>query len=170
MRYALAVMAIATLAPLTAAAQTHNHGSTQIASPPDGSAVTVSGCLARGAAPKTFVLKSVAWQSVNTPTAKPAGEAAPSAASGAAAPATAESLRLAGAASTLKLDAHVGHTITATGTLAKRDPVVTPGIVLPDPQPQGDTTSRTVEAEARAEASLRTLEMRSMSHVAGECK
>ena len=84
-----------------------------------------------------------------------------------------ENLRLAGAAATLKMDAHVGHTISATGTLAKRDPIVTPGIVLPDPQPQGDTTSRTRDAEeakTKAAGGPRTLNMTSMSHVAPECK
>jgi hypothetical protein len=171
MKYALAAVAIATMVPVAAAQ--HNHGATLAAAPPDGSAVTVTGCLARGPAAGTFVLNNVTWQSANTPT----GTAAAPATKPSSAPPAAESLRLGGAASTLKLDAHVGHTISATGTLLKRDPVVTPGIVLPDPQPQGDTTSRARDAEernkdaqARAAASLRTLDMRSMSHVATECK
>ena len=49
-----------------------------------------------------------------------------------------ETLRLAGAASTLGLDAYVGHTISATGALAKTDPPVTPGIV-----PAGSTARET---------------------------
>jgi hypothetical protein len=172
MRHALAALAIAIVAPLTAS-QTPAHGTSQGAPPPDGSSVTATGCLARGEAAKTFVLKNVTWQSTNVPSAQASGHAhgtpAPAGAP-AANTAPGETLRLDGAASTLKLDAHVGHTISATGTIAKRDPVVTPGIVLPDPQPQGDTTSRTRDAEVKASASQRTLTMRSMAHVAGECK
>jgi hypothetical protein len=170
MRYALAVLAIAVLAPVTAAAQ-HNHGTPQVAAPPDGSTVTVTGCLARGPAANTFVLQKVAWQSSNVPSAQAGQPPAPAPSSNV--PPAPENLRLAGAAATLKLDAHVGHTISATGTIAKRDPIVTPGIVLPDPQPQGDTTSRTraaEEAKAKAAGGPRTLNMTSMSHVAGECK
>jgi hypothetical protein len=172
MRHALAALAIAVAAALTASAQTHAHGTPQVAPPPDGSSVTATGCLARGDAAKTFVLKNVTWQSTNVPSAQASGHAhgAPPPAGAPAANAPGETLRLGGAASTLKLDAHVGHTISATGTIAKRDPVVTPGIVLPDPQPQGDTTSRTRDAEVRASAAQRTLNMRSMAHVAAECK
>jgi len=169
MRYALAVLAIATLTPMTAAAQ-HNHGTPQVAAPPDGSTVTVTGCLARGPAANTFVLQKVAWQSANVPSGQ-AGQAPAPAAPPSSTPPASETLRLAGAASTLKLDAHVGHTISATGTIAKRDPVVTPGIVLPEPQ--GDTTSRAkdaAEAKAKAAGGPRTLNMTSMAHVAAECK
>ena len=163
------VLAIATLVPVSAGAQTHNHGAAQPASPPVGSVVTVTGCLARGTAPDSFVIQNVAWKSVNVPAGQEPGAAKPSG------QATSETLRLAGAASTLKLDAHVGHTINATGTLGRADPVVTPGIVLPDPQPQGDTTSRqAAEAEAKAKAtsgaSSRLLLMKSMEHVAPQCK
>ncbi len=173
MRHALAALAIAIVAPLTASAQTHAH-TPQVAPPPDGSSVTVTGCLARGDAAKTFVLKNVTWQSTNVPPAQASGHAhgaaPPAGAPAANAAAPGETLRLGGAASTLKLDAHVGHTISATGTIAKRDPVVTPGIVLPDPQPQGDTTSRTRDAEVKASAAQRTLNMRTLAHVAAECK
>jgi hypothetical protein len=166
MSTASVVLAIATLVPVTAGAQGHNHGAAQPASPPVGSVVTVTGCLARGTAPDSFVIQNVAWKSVNVPAGQEPG-AKPSA------QATSETLRLAGAASTLKLDAHVGHTINATGTLGKADPVVTPGIVLPDPQPQGDTTSRQAaeaEAKAKAGANSRLLLMKSMEHVAPQCK
>jgi hypothetical protein len=169
MRYAFAVLAIATL-PAAVAAQ-HNHGAAQAAAPPDGSTVTVTGCLARGPAANTFVLQKVAWQSSNAPSTA-AGQA-PAAAPSSDVPPAPENLRLAGAAATLKMDAHVGHTISATGTIGKRDPIVTPGIVLPDPQPQGDTTSRTRDAEeatTKPAGGPRTLNMTSMSHVAPDCK
>ena len=169
MSTASVVLAIATLVPVTAGAQTHNHGAAQPASPPAGSVVTVTGCLARGAAPDSFVLQNVAWKSVNVPTGQEPGAAKPSPSG----QATSETLRLAGAASTLKLDSHVGHTINATGTLGKADPIVTPGIVLPDPPPQGDTTSRQAaeaEAKAKAGASHRLLLMKSLEHVAPQCK
>jgi hypothetical protein len=165
MRYAFAVLAIAIVAPL--AAQTHSHGA-QVAAPPEGSVATATGCLARSPDTKSFVLKHAAWQSANAPTGQAAP--APTRTQPSNIPPTTETLLLAGAASTLKLDAHVGHTITVTGTIAKRDPVVTPGVVLPDPQPQGDTTSRTKDAETRAAANLRTFDLRSMTHVAAECK
>ena len=161
------VLAIVTLVPVTVGAQTHNHGAAQPASPPVGSIVTVTGCLARGTAPDSFIIQNVAWKSVNVPTGQEPAAAKPSG------QATSETLRLGGAVSTLKLDAHVGHTINATGTLGKADPVVTPGIVVPDPRPQGDTTSRQAaeaEAKAKAGASYRLLLLKSMEHVAPQCK
>ena len=144
----------------------------QPASPADGSTITVTGCLAKGDAPGSFMLNGVRWDSTNTPsgkqgahhddaTAKPADARQP-----AANAQVRESLRLAGAATRLKLDAHVGHTITATGMLAQRDPVVTPGIVLPDSPPGTKPPVRT-----GGEPPLpRVLNLRSISHVAAECK
>ena len=152
--------------------------SAQPASPPDGSTVTVTGCLAKGDAPGSFVLNAVHWDSTNTPTGKPGAHhedtAKPSAPAEArqqaAVPPVRESLRLAGAATRLKLDAHLGHTITATGMLSARDPVVTPGIVLPDPPPAAKPGA-TPPAAAGGEPPLpRVLNLRSISHVAEECK
>ena len=143
----------------------------QPASPPDGSTVTVTGCLAKGDAPGSFVLNGVRWDSTNTPAGKQGshhdeGTAKPSAPTDArgqaAGPPVPERLRLAGAATRLKLDAHIGHTITATGMLAPRDPVVTPGIVLPDPPPAANPGSKPPLP--------RVLNLRSISHVAAECK
>jgi hypothetical protein len=117
--------------------------------------------------PKTFVLKNVAWQSPHASSPRGTHDSQP-AASAATAPPTSETLRLAGAASSLGLDAYVGHTISATGALATTDPPVPPGIVLPEPQ--GDTTSRTRAAEEQAASTLRTFDMRSMADVAPECR
>ena len=150
----------------------------QPSSPPDGSTVTVTGCLAKGETSGSFLLTGVRWDSTNTPTAKPGAHHAEASATAAgasdapqqvAAPQARESLRLAGAAARLKLDAHLGHTITATGMLARRDPIVTPGVVLPDvppatSKPGGSATSPTAEPPPAV------LNLRSFSHVAGECK
>ena len=84
-------------------------------------------------------------------------------------PAAGETLRLAGAA-TLKMKEHVGHTVTVTGMLAPADPVVRPGILLPDPAQRGDTTSRTPPAEPPAQAGAKVLNVRSITHVAETCK
>jgi hypothetical protein len=135
--------------------------------PAAGKPLAVTGCLARGAEPSTFVLKNVAWPS-SPPASQADARGSQPTPPPASAPATPETLRLAGAASTLGLDAYVGHTIGATGTLAKTDPPVTPAVVLPEPQ--GDTTSRTRAAEEQAASTLRTFEMRSMTDVAPECR
>ena len=160
MRLALAQLMVAIAAPLVLAAQNQVPRNEQ--APAHSKTARVTGCLARGVEPKTFILTNVAWQS--TEAASPRGAHA----SQRAAPATSETLRLAGAASTLGLEAYVGHTISATGALAKTDPPVTPGIV--SPEPQGDTTSRTRTAEEQAASTLRTFDMRSMTDVAPECR
>jgi hypothetical protein len=164
MRLALVLLTVAIAAPcpLTAQSQAHRN---EPAVPAPGKIATATGCLARGVEPNTFVLKNVAWQSSNVSSPGPHGS--PSA-SPTNTPATTETLRLAGAASTPGLDAYVGHTISATGALAKTDPPVTPGIVLPEPQ--GDTTSRTRAAEEGAASTLRTFDMRSMTDVAPHCR
>ena len=151
----------------------------QPASPPEGSTVTVTGCLAKGDAPGSFMLNGVRWDSTNTPTGKQGahhdeGTAKPPAPADArqqaANPPVRESLRLAGAATRLKLDAHIGHTITATGMLAQRDPVVTPGIVLPDPPPAPKANTRPPVHTGGEPPLPRVLNLRSISHVAAECK
>lgn len=164
MRLALAVLMVATVASPCVAVQSQSDSPERVV-PAPGKALTVTGCLARGVEPKTFVLKNVAW-----PSSKTASQAhgSQSTTSPVSAPATAETLRLAGAAATLGLDAYVGHTISATGTLAKTDPLVTAAVVLPEPQ--GDTTSRTRAAEEQSASTLRTFEMRSMTDVAPECR
>jgi hypothetical protein len=165
MRLALVLLTVAIAAPRPLAAQRQAHQN-EHAAPTPGQTVTVTGCLARGVEPKTFVLKNVAWQSPNVSSQ---GHAPGSqSASPTHTPTSTETLRLAGAASTLGLDAYVGHTISATGALAPTDPPVTPGIVLPEPQ--GDTTSRTRAAEEGAASTLRTFDMRSMTEVAPRCK
>ena len=164
MRLALAQLMVAIAAPLVLSAQNQAPGNGQ--APDEGKTVTVTGCLGRGVEPKTFVLNNVAWQSPNA-SPKRAHESQP-APSSPDVPATSETLRLAGAASSLGLDAYVGHVISATGALAKTDLPVTPGIVLPEPQ--GDTTSRTRAAEEQAAVTLRTFDMRSMRDVAPECR
>jgi len=164
MRLALAQLLVAIAAPLVLSA---NQASRNGQAPDEGKTTTVTGCLARGVEPKTFVLNNVAWQSPPASSPRRARDSQP-AASSADMPATSETLRLAGAASSLGLDAYVGHVISTTGALAKTDPPVTPGIVLPEPE--GDTTSRTRAAEEQAAATLRTFAMRTMTDVAPECR
>lgn len=159
MRLALAQLMVAIAAPLVSAQ--NQHGQTL----DEGKTATVTGCLGRGEEPKTFVLHNVAWQSPNaSPKRAHKSQPAPSSPE---MPATPETLRLAGAASSLGLDAYVGHVISATGALAKTD-LPAPGIVVPEPQ--GDTTSRIRAAEEQAAAILRTFDMRSMTDVAAECR
>ena len=165
MGLALARLMVAIAAPLVLSSQNQVPRNGQ--APDESKAATVTGCLARGVEPKTFVLKNVAWQSPDASSPGRAHESQP-AASPASMTATSETLRLAGAASSLGLDAYVGHVISATGALAKTDPPVTPGIVLPEPQ--GDTTSRTRAAAEQAASTLRTFDMRSMTDVAPECR
>ena len=164
MRLALAQLMVAIAAPLVLSAQNQapRHGQ----APDEGRTATVIGCLGRGVEPKTYVLTNVAWHSPNAaPKRAHDSQPAPSAANMAA---TNETLRLGGAASSLGLDVYVGHVISATGALAKTDPPVTPGVVLPEPQ--GDTTSRTRAAEEQAAATLRTFDMRTVTDVAPECR
>ena len=169
----------------------------KVQSPPDGSTVTVTGCLAKGEPSGSFILTSVHFDSVNTPTAsqgqhhdqkQPPVPSTPPSMTTPTTPSTApaesaakktadealqrasqapprESLRLAGAASQLKLSDHVGHTITATGMLASADPVVTPAVVLPD----GAPAARAAPKPA-GDAPMRVLNMRSFTHVAPECR
>jgi len=153
-------------------------------SPPDGGTVTATGCLRGGDEAGSFVLEKVTWAPATS--GSPAGPAAhhdaspqrdrPTTPATAAAgqrdvPASGETIRLAGAATKLKLGDHVGHTVTVTGMLAPRDPIVRPGIVLPDPAPAGDTTSRTAAAAASKEPTgQRVLNVRSITHVAKGCK
>jgi hypothetical protein len=75
-----------------------------------------------------------------------------------------ESLRIAGNTAQLKLADHVGHTITATGMIAKADPVVTPGVVLPDPPADKKPAPKPSSASP-----MRVLNVRSFNHVAPAC-
>ena len=162
---------VTALVPLTLGARSPLQEPSSAQAGSAGGTTTVIGCLARGDTPETFVLKNV-----SLPPASAAGAAQPSShshhqdpkATPSATPTPGETLRLTGAAAVLKLDAHLGHTIRATGTIPRPDPAVSPGVVLPEPQ--GDTTSRTRETEARAAAATRAFVLRSMEHVAGECK
>ena len=170
MRNALAWLMVVALGPLTLGAQSPSQEPSSAQAGSTAGTTTVIGCLARGDAPDTFVLKNVSPPPAAAGAAQPSSHshhqdptAAPS-----APPTPGETLRLTGAAAVLKLDAHVGHTIRATGTIPRADHVVSPGVVLPEPQ--GDTTSRTRETEARAAPATRAFVLRSMEHVAGECK
>jgi hypothetical protein len=164
MRLAVAILMVALATPsfLTAQNQVPHEEATA-----QGKTATVTGCLARGVEAKTYVLRNVAWPSPTPPGPGHDQRSQPVPAPGR--PATAETLRLAGAASTFQLEKYVGHTVSATGALARTDPPVTPG-VLPDPQPQGDTTSRTRAAEEQATSMLRTFDLRSLTDVAAECR
>jgi hypothetical protein len=75
-----------------------------------------------------------------------------------------ETLRLAGLEKRLKVEEHVGHTVTVSGTLAREDRIVTPGVVLPDPPPG------TAKPEVGGKASMRILNVASISRVAEGCK
>jgi hypothetical protein len=165
MRLAVAILMVALGMPSFLAAR--NQVSRNEQAHAQGKTATVTGCLARGVEPKTYVLTNVAWSP--TPT-DPGHDQRPQAVPAPDRPATAETLRLAGAAATLQLEKHVGHTVSATGVLARTDPAVTPGIVVPDPQPQGDTTSRTRATEEQAASMLRTFDLRSLTDVAAECR
>ena len=170
----------------------------RLQSPPDGSTVTVTGCLAKGEPAGSFILTKVHFDSTNTPSTsqgqhhdqkQPPAPSTPPTMTTPTTPSTApaesaakktadealqraasappsESLRLAGSASQLKLADHVGHTITATGMIGAADPVVTPGIVLPD----GSPAATTPPPKPAGASPLRVLNMRSLTHVAAECK
>ena len=192
---ALTVLLIA--AASTALAAQSSAPPTKIQSPPDGSTVTVTGCLAKSEQAGTFILRSVHFDSTNTPSTSQgqhhdqkqpptpssppmttattpstapgesaAKETADEALQRAAKAPPRESLRLAGAASQLKLANHVGHTITATGMISAADPVVTPGVVLPDGPPGPAKPA----AKTAGDAPMRVLNMRSFTHVAAECQ
>jgi hypothetical protein len=178
MRTCVAALAIAAFVASALRAQAPA-ASTQIQpSPPsDGSTVTVTGCLRAAEPPGTFVLEKVTWRPTDAPNkdgpahhdATPQRDrpATPATAAQREAPAAGASLRLAGADTRLKVGAHVGHTVTVTGILARQDPIVRPAIVLPD-QPVGDTTSRTAQQEDKQ--SLRVLNVKSLVHVEGGCR
>ena len=193
---ALTVLLIA--AASTALAAQSSTPPTKLQSPPDGSTVTVTGCLTKGEPAGSFILTNVHFDSTNTPTAsqgqhhdqkQPPTPSTPPPMTTPTTPSTApaesaakktadealqragkapprESLRLAGAASQLKLADHVGHTITATGMIGSADPVVTPGVVLPDGPPAPPQPA----PKPAGDAPLRVLNMRSFTHVAAECK
>jgi hypothetical protein len=129
--------------------------------------VTVTGCLARGEAPDTFVLTRVRWDPPST-TGKSASahHQSPDALPPAPAP---ERLRLAGATTRLRLASYVGHTVTATGMLAPRDPEVRPGIVLPEAGEKPASTPP--RADDMPEAPLpRIFNVRSVTDVAPQCR
>ena len=184
------------IAASTALAAQSSAPPTKLQSPPDGSTVTVTGCLTKGEPAGSFILTNVHFDSINTPKGaqghqnqkQPPTPSAPPPMTTPTTPSTApaesaakktadealqratkapprESLRLAGSASQLKLSDHVGHTITATGMLGAADPVVRPGIVLPDDPPAGKAA-----AKPAGDAPMRVLNMRSFTAVASECK
>src|SRR5215218_11106280 len=125
-------------AVIVAAAQTP--APAKPSSPPDGSTVTVTGCLARAEPSGSFVLNKVRWDSTtaapkdqgghhqgqqpappplttpSTPTTAPAPSAAKQTADEALQraikPTSGDSLRLVGDTAKLKLAEHAGHTIT----------------------------------------------------------
>ena len=194
MRRALTALLLAAASTSVAAQTSPATPSSQ--APPDGSTVTVTGCLTRDEA-NAFVLTSVTWDSTGssapaghhdhqqqppapstppmttptTPSTAPADSAAKKTADDALQranenkTASTGKLRIAGNATQLKLADHVGHTITATGMLAASDPVVTPGVVLPD-APSGPKPA----PKPSSDSQLRVLNVRSIAHVAADCK
>jgi hypothetical protein len=183
MTHVAAVLALTALGPPAVAMQAPSPPAESRPAPVDGSTVTVTGCLRAGEQPGTFVLDRVMWNHT------PAGAATQGAAhhettpprerpaapaevprSGRGATAAGAALRLAGAAAKLKLSEHLGHTVTLTGMLVARDPVVRPGVLLPDTAASGDTTSRTAAAAEGKDPAPGLLNVRSMTHVAGECR
>jgi hypothetical protein len=196
MRRALTALLIAAASASLAAQASTAAAKPSSQSPPDGSTVTVTGCLAKGESPSAFVLTSVRWDSTGassgqaahhehqqpptpstpppmttptTPSTAPADSAAKKTADEALQRASKapgnDKLRLAGNTTQLKLADHVGHTLTATGMLAAADPVVTPGIVLPDPPPGSKPASR-----PSSDSQLRVLNVRSVTMVSADCK
>jgi hypothetical protein len=146
------------------------------APPPEGGIVTGTGCVQAGERPGSFTLINIKWDAADAP-AKNAGAhhdtpaPRPTAPAAGARPAQPSTVRLAGPIARLKVNEQVGHLVTVTGMLAMDDPIVTPGVVLPEPT--GDTTSRQAEAARRAEAAPPrppVLNLRSLTRVAAECK
>jgi hypothetical protein len=138
MTYVLALLLVIA-APRAAAVQAPGEKT-----PRAGSTVTVTGCLAAGEQPGTFLLTSVKWEARPTGAKTTADHQGPESTATKTAPAEAkstETLRLAGLTARPRLSEHVGHTVTLTGMLAAEDRVVTPGIILPDP-PGGGTRGR----------------------------
>ena len=145
------------------------------ATPPEGGIVTATGCLRAGDQPGTVVMTNIKWDPSdaapkNAAAHHEAPAPAPAGPTGAATvqPAT---VRLAGPLTRLKVKDEIGRTVTVTGMLVPEDPIVTPGVVLPEPT--GDTTSREAEAARRKQASeprRQVLNLRSLTRVAAECK
>ena len=159
----VSVLAMATQAPAPADRQT--------APPPPGT-VTATGCLRAGSEPGTFELEHVRWTEPRTakdPAAHHAPEQPRPPVAGQPVVAPPEPLRLAGSIERLKVRDYLGDTVTVTGMLAPQDPVVRPAVVLPDPQPTGDTTSREREREARTQTGPSVLNVRSITSVARTC-
>jgi hypothetical protein len=138
--------------------------------PPEGTTVTATGCLRAGPQTGMFVLANAKWDvrsaepsqtghhgvPKDRPAANPPGTA------GSGTPSAGETLRLAGATARLKLNEHVGHTVTVTGMLAAEDRIVTPGIVLPD------TPNRKPDEGGKPPA--RVFNVRSVTMVSADCK
>lgn len=182
MKHFLAGSVLVLGAAICAAQAPATPAQTQPTPPPDGSTRTVTGCLRAGDEPGTYELTNLRW-SATSPSKDPAShhDSSPqrdrpttpaTAATGTReTPPAGETLRLAGAAASLKIDQHVGHTVTVTGMLGPADPVVRPPVVLPEPGERGDTTSRTRTSERPpADAERRVLNVRSLTHVSGTCK
>ena len=179
---AVILLASVVSAAVLAAQAPSTPAQTQPPPPPDGSTATVTGCLRAGEQPDTYVLTNVRWSSTNVPTREPAAhhdatprrdrpDAPATAASGQReTPAPGETLRLAGAATRLKIKDHLGHTVTLTGMVGPQDPIVRPGVLLPDPPARGDTTSRTSPAREKTPPEPRVLNVRSITHVTDTCK
>jgi hypothetical protein len=153
------------------AAQAPSPGAQTPASPPaEGKTVTVTGCLRMGPQTGMFVLANAKWDARpgapgqgghhDAPNDRPASS--PPGAAGSEIPSKGETLRLAGGTTRLKLNEHVGHTVTATGMLAGEDRIVTPGVVLPD------TPNRKPGVEGKP--AVRVFNVRSVTMVAADCK
>jgi hypothetical protein len=168
--------AIALALMLTAAVSAQTPPANQ-ASPPEGAIVTATGCLRAGDQPGTLTLINIKWDPAEAASKNASAhhEAPPPAPAGPAGTATRAgqptSVRLAGPLTRLKVKEEIGHTVTVTGMLVPDDPIVTPGVVLPEPT--GDTTSREAEAARRnrpAGPRTHVLNLRSITRVSAECK
>lgn len=167
---------VALLAAATVGAQSTSSAPQTGAKVPSAT-LTVTGCLRAGSEAGTFVLASSTPVSAAADTNTAGHHESPESKGTRPARAPAEStvvagetLRLAGTVAKVNLADHVGHTVTVTGMIAPRDPVVTPGIVLPDARPPGDTTSREAGRGQDTPSGPRVLNIRSVTHVAGTCK
>lgn len=155
MKRVLVATCLAGACAVALSAQTPPTDKPQTTGKTEGKAVTVTGCL-KSDEPNTFTLSNVKWEdkmaSGQTDKAAPEKKTPPAAG---APSSTSETLKLAGAPSSVKLSEHVGHTVTITGTIA--DKAGTTG------------TTGTATTPPAGAAAAQTLNVRSMKHVSGTC-
>jgi len=180
MRRTTAALAVSLMAATASVGQPGSTvAQTQGAAPPEGSIVTVTGCVRAGDQSDVFVLTNIRWEPNKAPKQDVAGHhdsnpqrnrpATPktSATGQTDTPAPRDRLRLAGAAARLEVNEHLGHTVSVTGMLAPEDPVVTPPIVVPD-EAAADKSSRSQSGPAAMQRK-QVLNVRSITHVSDTC-